>query len=816
MRKHKYANFLYWMENLFILILAFYPLRHIGQGIDFRDTGYSYANFRYMGVEHMDSMWLFSTYLANVTGNLLMKLPRADTLMGINFYTGLLVSLLALAGYFFCIRKLKMPRVIVFIGEFMAINLCWCPTAVLYNYLTYVFFLGAFILLYCGLTMETVDGAEAGVSESGMAAGAGASGSGRTAGPRESGSGMAAGLRASGSGRKAVSGVSGSGRSAVSGAAKSGRSATPGRQKWYLAGAGVLLGMNVLVRFSNLPEAAMIVAVWAYDVILWMEERRKDRMSESGCPTPQSIAKYRGAALRNRLLRHTGWCLLGYVAVLLLLYGNIHIRYGMGEYVEGIKRLFAMTDNAPDYKAASMIMGVVGDYIENLYWAIRIGVIVAGGVVFFLAAGWLERRLCRLASSDDGKEPKVSSPADGKEPKKLSSAAGKELKVSSSTVGKEGKRPSMRQERAVKFGLQGNGAKVSENGGKFGSELSDRIENYDIPSKIFHVVVRILWVAVSAAMLWWLYKRQFCSMIFYSYDSIRRPCILFLTLTMLIGAIRIFHRGSPKEEKLLSGMLILVIFLTSLGSNNRTFPSWNNLFVAAPYTLWEVWRFLCLGRHRLAGGEGAVSATVQGDSTPRRGASFPWQSLAFPVKTVLVAFLGMCLFQAVGFGAKFVFAESTGIQQTTAYVENNAVLKNIRMQPERAQWMTEISAYVEENGLQGREVILYGEIPALSYYLQMPSAFNPWSDLPSYNLTTMEKDMAQMETEINEKGVEKPIIILENAYALYAESGEGALTAAGIPQGGIENDRKWKLLMDYMERYGYQQGFRNEKFALYQ
>ena len=72
------------LENLFIVILAFYPLRHIGQGIDLWDTGYNYANFRYMGTEHMGSMWMFSTYLANVAGNWLTKLPNADTLRGMN------------------------------------------------------------------------------------------------------------------------------------------------------------------------------------------------------------------------------------------------------------------------------------------------------------------------------------------------------------------------------------------------------------------------------------------------------------------------------------------------------------------------------------------------------------------------------------------------------------------------------------------------------------------------------------------------------------------------------------------------------------
>ena len=107
MDKKKISNLL---ENLFIVILAFYPLRHIGVGLDLWDTGYNYANFQYMGTGNMDSMWFFSTYLANVTGNFLTKLPSGDTLMGMNLYTGLTVSLMALIGYFFCTRKLKMPK----------------------------------------------------------------------------------------------------------------------------------------------------------------------------------------------------------------------------------------------------------------------------------------------------------------------------------------------------------------------------------------------------------------------------------------------------------------------------------------------------------------------------------------------------------------------------------------------------------------------------------------------------------------------------------------------------------------------------------
>ena len=34
------------LENLFIVVLAFYPLRHIAWGLDLWDTGYNYASFQ--------------------------------------------------------------------------------------------------------------------------------------------------------------------------------------------------------------------------------------------------------------------------------------------------------------------------------------------------------------------------------------------------------------------------------------------------------------------------------------------------------------------------------------------------------------------------------------------------------------------------------------------------------------------------------------------------------------------------------------------------------------------------------------------------
>ena len=633
------------LENLFVVVLAFYPLRHIGWGLDLWDTGYNYANFEYMGTEHMDPMWLFSTYLANRVGHFLSGLPNAGTLWGMNLYTGLLVSLLALTGFFFCTRVLKMPVWVAFLGEFLAVSLCWCPTALLYNYLTYVLVLICLILMYHGLTKE---------------------------------------------------------------------------KKWCLFGAGVCLGLNVLVRFSNLPEAALILAVWAYDVILWREVKKAGIQDKA-------------EGFWARIGRHTLWCLLGYLAALAVLLLHIHMSYGIGTYAEGIQRLFAMTDTATDYKPAAMVLGMVNIYVENIYWAVRIAVIMAAGLILFAVAGWLEERLSGTGAN------------------------------------------------RVNAGVIRGGS-------------------------------RVLGVLLGAATLGWFYRGSFVrlfggdgveavpgftSLLFYSYDSMLRPGILFLMLTMVIALVRIFHPNCPREEKLVSGMVLLVVLLTSIGSNNGIYPSLNNLFLAGPYTLWQCWNFI---RNE---GERRI---------------FKVRLCAFPVKCVLTAFLAMCCFQFSLFGAVFVFAEATGVQYADSHAENVPVLEGIRMSEDKARWMSELGRYVEDEGLEGKEVILYGRIPALSYYLQMPSAFNPWSDLDSYSVEQMKLDLEETVSYMEQDPEYRPVIIIEREYIAYLADGVSGLEDLGV--GGnriseITQDRKWLLLLEFMEEQGYEWDFSNGKFTVF-
>lgn len=135
---------------IFLLVLLVYPLLKINQGIDLTDSCYGLVNFTFF--PHAGQEWTVATYLANVLGALLIRLPFGDTLIGIRFYTGLLVSAMAELSYYFL--KGKMPAWIAFAGEVAAVSLCWIPTTSLYNYLTFFLFLCGSISLYRGLVWK--------------------------------------------------------------------------------------------------------------------------------------------------------------------------------------------------------------------------------------------------------------------------------------------------------------------------------------------------------------------------------------------------------------------------------------------------------------------------------------------------------------------------------------------------------------------------------------------------------------------------------------------------------------------------------------
>lgn len=145
---HQYYKII--AKYIFPVILLLYPFLTVNQGVDVSDSTYSFSNFLFF--ERMEGMWVVSTYVSNVVGWLLTKLPFGTTLLGIKIYATFFISGTALLVYFMFCKW--MPAWIVFVGEIIALGFCWIPAGILYNYLTYFLLTLGAILLYQGLVEE--------------------------------------------------------------------------------------------------------------------------------------------------------------------------------------------------------------------------------------------------------------------------------------------------------------------------------------------------------------------------------------------------------------------------------------------------------------------------------------------------------------------------------------------------------------------------------------------------------------------------------------------------------------------------------------
>ncbi len=128
---------------VFPALLVIFAFLGVDQGADLTDTTYSLGNYEQFG--QLKGDWIYATYLANLCGHLFMKIT-GGRLLWMNVLTRFLPLVTALSVYF--VFKKRISPAILFLGEMIALGLCWCPTVILYNYLSYLLFTVAGLLLW--------------------------------------------------------------------------------------------------------------------------------------------------------------------------------------------------------------------------------------------------------------------------------------------------------------------------------------------------------------------------------------------------------------------------------------------------------------------------------------------------------------------------------------------------------------------------------------------------------------------------------------------------------------------------------------------
>ncbi len=609
----------------FPIILLLYPLLTVNQGIDVADSTYSLTNFQYFG--SMDGTWMVATFLSNVAGWLFMHLPFGGTLLGMKCYTTLVLSAMALMVYF-VLRK-RIPAPLLFLGEFMALGLCWCPSTILYNYLTYFLMAAGILLLCCGLTGP--DFAAAG---------------------RQQGQGFTAEDR---------------------------------RRRLCFVAAGVCLGANVAVRMPNVVQAAFILAVW-YGIVI------SDRQKKE-------------AGIWKLLCRHTGWCLLGYIIGFGVPLMIICVRYGAGAYPDMVRTMFAMTDQAVDYKPASMLTGMFGDYGRGLYWLVFAGVCMAAGWLLFAARD-------RIAAKKNG----------------------------------------------------------------FTAFLW-----IGIYAAVFLLLLRFYW---GRGMFTFRYYEHDCRSMYY-------PTVLFLLVTVYVCVYCLAAKKVGREQKIFAALLLVQMFVTPLGSNNKLYPIINNLFLAVPFTLWISYERIRAKRQEKAWDKSVV-----------------W-GVPFTVLTIFV------LVQSIGFHANFVFQDGIWGEPRDTKVELPKKAAGIYTNQQNGALLEELALFVQEENLSGKAAITYGELPGLYYLLDMPPALSTgWPDLKSYRMEEYRRDLAALEERMA-AGEEAPVIVVSTPVAAYLSDDGEAIEWFGVDVDAMAADEKLQILSAWISDYAYTEQFGNARYVVY-
>ena len=612
------------LDSFALIVLSLYPFRNIHNGLDLWDTGYNYSNFEYMGLTSMDPMWLFSTYLSNAIGHLMTLLPYGHTLRGLNFYTAFVPALMAVGMYLFFTRHLKFPGWIVFFAEYASLSLCWAPTAVLYQYLTYFVITFSCFLLYRGIVED---------------------------------------------------------------------------EPLTIALSGGLCGLGVFVRFSNLPHASLILAIWMYGFF----EFREAFIKSEGMKHPSRVEIMKKTMLRSMCF------FLGYVLAFLVFFIYLAIRYGAPLYISAITELFAIPETASGYSAVSMVVDVMRAYIAQIYWVSRLLIFGIGGGAVYTLAVWLDERIGKPEFKKLGSEKTVS---------------------------------------------------------------------------LLVILTRVLGVilAVDAILFLMIREHPFVTFNYRSYYCVFALVGTMCFMALIFNCIPVFMQKMTAGERLLAVLAVYSLLISSLGGNNGILYSFNNMFFWFPLTLKAVYDLV-----------------VKNKNT--------W---LYGIKCVLVAVVLFFYVQQFMFGMNFAFAEAeNGAAAPRDYiVEYNETLHGIRMSYEKAYSLERLSGYIQENGLSDRELITFGWIPSLHYYLQMAPAFNPWPDLKSYRI---EKLAARL-GEISARTAESPD---DTEVGMYYEKPVIILCVSDNADNSNDED-KWSLIYDFIEKEGYELIYTDDMFIVYE
>lgn len=274
---------------------------------------------------------------------------------------------------------------------------------------------------------------------------------------------------------------------------------------------------------------------------------------------------------------------------------------------------------------------------------------------------------------------------------------------------------------------------------------------------------------------------------YYNYGSVYG----LATLCMLASAcvcLMALSQGQ-KEIKVLALLTLLQMFLVPLGGNNELYPLMNDLFLLLPVMTGILY------------------------------SAYKSQKINYYVAVPMALLILMLAVQSVGFHGQFALQDGIWGEERDAKIEESTLPQaaGIYTTGTNAETLQELAEYAAGQGMQGKEAILYGQIPGLGYLLGMPSALSTfWPDLDSYRTLEFQEDMESLKQKIREENKECPVILVSSKVGAYIDEDAEAMNRFDADQTKYDEDEKLQGIMGFMKENQYEQTFCNAAYAVYQ
>lgn len=292
------------------------------------------------------------------------------------------------------------------------------------------------------------------------------------------------------------------------------------------------------------------------------------------------------------------------------------------------------------------------------------------------------------------------------------------------------------------------------------------------------IVIKILYLLGMAVLIRFCYGRGMFDFDYTAFFSMYKWVTVYLLLVMIACVWTLFSSRIKENSKLWAAFLLVMIWITPLGSNNGLYPIINNLFLVAPVSVYLFAQ--CL-------------RTLKTDTTFR-------VNRRFVTVSVCVMILLCTMVQSILFGYCFIFHDAGAAAEQEHLSELNCatVTSGLKTTAEKKQAIEGLDSFLYDSGLNKKQVILYGDIPALAYILDMePAVFTTWADLDSNRISLLERDL----DALHQNG-EMPVVIL-GKEALHKRAQQG------------KSDAKLDAINAFMEASGYEMLHENNLFVVY-